>query len=188
MHFSCGAGQAARGDNAAVARRAKSLIGPWTLERYLPVQKLASAFLYISQIFGCLIGNMQNRSGFSSSRGSGSRRLLRGLVNSSRMLPPLAALEGVSSLAATLRLPADLGGDMSIWSAPLVPLLGVSEPAARLDLLGVPLGLAMSAASLLVLPLTSERGAVSAISRTYVFKGGPAGIMTYARVYTYECC
>lgn len=55
-----------------------------------PVQKLASAFLYISQIWGYLIGNMQKRSGFSSRSGSGSRVLLRGLVNSCDLVRPLA--------------------------------------------------------------------------------------------------
>ena len=35
-----------------------------------PVQKEASAFLYISHTSACLMGNMQKRSGFSASRGS----------------------------------------------------------------------------------------------------------------------
>lgn len=42
----------------------------------LPVQKLASAFLYISQISGYLMGNMQNREGLSMSRGSVSDSML----------------------------------------------------------------------------------------------------------------
>lgn len=40
----------------------------------LPVQKEASAFLYISHTSACLMGNMQKRSGFSASRGSISCR------------------------------------------------------------------------------------------------------------------
>ena len=46
-----------------------------------PVQNDASAFLYISQMAGNLMGNMQKRSGLSSSSGSGrSARGLAGLL------------------------------------------------------------------------------------------------------------
>lgn len=44
-----------------------------------PVQKLASAFLYISQTSGYLIGNMQNREGLSIRRGSVNDSMVVGL-------------------------------------------------------------------------------------------------------------
>lgn len=45
------------------------------------VQNEASAFLYISQIFGYWIGNMQNRSGFGARRGSSGKAGMFGLGN-----------------------------------------------------------------------------------------------------------
>lgn len=43
----------------------------------IPVQKEASAFLYISHTWGYLMGNIQNRLGFSASIGSFSSAIFR---------------------------------------------------------------------------------------------------------------
>jgi len=60
-----------RPQHAAVLPLAQANIARWAQRAWsAPVQKLASAFLYISHTSLYLIGNMQKRSGFSVSSGS----------------------------------------------------------------------------------------------------------------------
>lgn len=51
-------------------------------EKCIPVQKLASAFLYISHTCGYLMGNMQNLWGFSTKIGStSSLNMMEGILS-----------------------------------------------------------------------------------------------------------